>query len=47
MMCLTLGACLIGGSLRGWLENLKKPTARPLKEHTPVYLSDRTKIHSS
>lgn len=37
MILMSLGGCLIGGAIKGWLDNLTKPVVRPVREHTPVY----------
>lgn len=37
MIAFGIGCCLVGGGLKGMLDNLFRPTSRrPIREHTPV-----------
>lgn len=38
MILCVIGLCLVGGGLKGMVDNLLKPKPpRPLREHTPVH----------
>lgn len=37
MIAISLGFCLIGGGLKGIVDNRFLTRRRPIKEHTPVY----------